>query len=95
MLQVDADQSAFAFVVQIHAVLDFIRLYRGAVGQVDVKGVRGWIVGDFLASLPPRILQPRDPIKHRLSARHMVHPVRHKITKPLKLKLLSGSRCRQ
>ena len=37
-------------------------------------------------SLPKRILQPHRKIKHRL-ARRVVHLVRHKVAKPLKLKL--------
>jgi hypothetical protein len=39
-------------------------------------------------SLPPRILQPRHPVKHRLGSRHMVQAVRHKVPKALKLELL-------
>jgi hypothetical protein len=45
---------------------------------------------------PPRILQPRHPVEDRLSSRHVILAVRHKVPKPLKLELLvrlrSGAR---
>jgi hypothetical protein len=41
-------------------------------------------------SLSPTILQPRHPIEHRLASLNVIRPIRHKIPKPLKLKLLVG-----
>jgi hypothetical protein len=43
-----------------------------------------------LTLLSPRILQSRHPIEHRPSACHVIHPIRHKVPKPLKLELLVG-----
>ena len=46
------------------------------------------VVGGQHGSLTPAVLQPRHPVKHRLGPRHVVRPVRHKVPKALKLKLL-------
>ena len=51
-----------------------------------------WLLGIFgvgFRLLAPRILQPHRQIKYRL-ARRMIHPVRHKIPMPFKLKLVIG-----
>ena len=46
-------------------------------------------------SLPPRIPQPHRQVKHRLSPLHMIHPIRHKVPMPFKLKLLIRRSIRQ